>query len=410
MVDNISNKKCFKAEYNYGPPSERIKIPNPLAAFINALIVRLFKIFIYPAASIIKKTIIDSERIEKARHQLLSIGGQSVTMKTPDGDKIDGMYLSAKDFRAQLEKYCKCVEIDNGDGTVKQTLHLKPEFCQSMVNDKKPFTYMKPNAEAEDFINNMKGLGICYFPKDVISLEENIRGPTFILENIPKECPHLNNENSSISTAIISPGSGMSYAAYKGLAAAYLTRGINVMMVDFRGYGKSEGSPTDVRTKLDLDTAYQYLQVHHKVKNEELIVHGHCLGGASASDLASRRPGVNLILDRTFSDYREMARERFPIIGKIIHAIMPSIVNYNTGASLQNVKGNVAIVMATEDKVIPENQIIKLIDHLPDSQKDKHYKLIDTKGGHVGLWTDDTVTSQKFNQFLDQIGFRKRLF
>lgn len=201
----------------------------------------------------------------------------------------------------------------------------------------------------------------------------------------------------------------MSYAAYKGLAA-YLIRGINVMMVDFRGYGRSEGSPTDVRTKLDLDTAYQYLQTQYNIKNEDLIVHGHCLGGGPASDLAARRPGVNLILDRSFSDYREIARERFPVFQKLISAIMPSIVNYNNAENLRNVKGNVAIAMSVEDAVIPREQITKLIDNLPDSEPSKHYQLMHTTERHTGLWTDDAITAKQFDQFLNKTGLRGRLF
>ncbi len=220
------------------------------------------------------------------------------------------------------------------------------------------------------------------------------------------------DRNFSQPTALISPGSGMSYAAYKGLAASYLIRGINVMMVDFRGFGESEGSPTETRTKIDLDTEYQYLQIKHHVKNEDLLIHGHCLGGGPASDLASRRPGTNLILDRTFSDYSEVARERFPIIRNLIGGIMPSIVNYNTSENLHNVQGNVAIVIAAKDTVIPEEQIHKLIKNLPNPQMgDKRiYKLIESSGEHTGLWADEIKAAAQFDAFLNETKLRRKLF
>lgn len=100
----------FQISYDYGPKEERIKKQNSLSAFINDIVVRLLKTFIYPGAFFIKRSIIDPERIEKAKDQLIAMGGQPVTMTTPDGDKIDGMYLNAKDFKLELEKYCNILE------------------------------------------------------------------------------------------------------------------------------------------------------------------------------------------------------------------------------------------------------------------------------------------------------------
>jgi hypothetical protein len=77
---------------------------------------------------------------------------------------------------------------------------------------------------------------------------------------------------------------------------------------------------------------------------------------------------------------------------------------------LSHVRGNIAIAMATEDATIPEEQIMKLIDHLPESNRDKNYKLIVTSGNHTGLWTDQDLASLQFDQFLDRIKLRRNLF
>ncbi|CUI15778.1 hypothetical protein PNK_0140 [Candidatus Protochlamydia naegleriophila] len=406
----------FKSDYNYGSDSRSIKPKNAIAAFVNDVSTRMIKTFVYPGASFLKGDFINPERMEKAREQLLGIGGRSVTMETPDGDKIDGMHLRAKDFKALIDKYCDYQEEDNGDGTVNQFLTIKAEYCsvvkRQSFSDQSSFDYMQPNAEADQFIRqSIKALGIINFPSGELSLEPPVRGYRIELGNVRQDLKKIEERSEgSHPTALICPGSGMSYAAYKGLAASYLLRGIDVMMVDVRGYGKSGGSPTAYKTKLDVETAYQYLSRELGIKNEDMIVHGHCLGGGPASDLAARRKGVNLILDRTFAEYREVARERFPIIKKLVHHILPSIVDYNNAANLNRVQGHIGIVMAIHDTVIHSSQIMKLIDNLPYTRKGQEIKLMDFNGEHTGSWTDDAVTSRQFNQFLEKTGLRQRVF
>lgn len=406
----------FKSDYNYGLDSQLIKPQNAVTAFVNDVITRMIKTFVYPGASFLKRNFIDPERTEKAREQLLGIGGRSVTMETPDGDKIDGMHLKAKDFKALIDKYCDYQEEDNGDGTVNQFLTIKDEYCtvvkRRSATDQSSFDYMQPNAEADQFIRqSIKALGIINFPFSELSSEPAVVGYRIELGSVPQNLKKLEeHKDESHPTALICPGSGMSYAAYKALAASYLLRGIDVMMLDIRGYGKSEGSPTAHKTKLDLETAYQYLSRELGIKNEDMIVHGHCLGGGPASDLAARREGVNLILDRTFAEYREVARDRFPIIKKLVHHILPSIVDYNNAANLNNLKGHIAIVMAIHDTVVPSSQIMKLIDNLPYTHEGQEIKLMEFNGEHVGTWTDDAVTSLQFNQFLEKTGLRQRVF
>jgi alpha/beta superfamily hydrolase len=87
-------------------------------------------------------------------------------------------------------------------------------------------------------------------------------------------------------------------------------RGLDVMMVDFRGYGNNQGLPTAYKTKLDMETAYQYLAKEHGVKNKDLLLHGHCFGAAPATDLAARRKGISIIVDKSFSKFQNIvARE-----------------------------------------------------------------------------------------------------
>lgn len=425
----VESSSFFKAVYNYGPQGQEVEKINLISKSVNSLAVKLLEIFIYPGASVLKRRLIDMNKIENARNQLLLIGGQSVRIETPDADKIDGMYLSAFNFKNNLEKYFNVIEKDDEGGTVRQVFRLKPEFCEIK---KDSIGSMKPNKEAKDYMNNLKKLGVGFWPN-------NPHNPgSFSIDLIPQNTPMLQREGSH-PTVLIAPAAGMSYAAYKKLAIAYLFNGISVMLIDFRGYGKSEGSPTEIKTKLDLDAAYQYLQTQHGIKNEHLIVHGHSLGAGPACDLAARRSGVSLIIDRSFAQYKDVAEKFnfgifFNLIGdsfsikykllsivlklvtkikNLVVRVIPSIVNYNNAENISKVKGHLAIVMATRDRLIPEEQIDKLIDHLPNTRPGQIVKLLNTEGEHSGAWisaTDYTLISSQFSQFLDQTHLRSKLF
>ena len=400
----------FRGTYTYGLTEQRMIKRNPLINLIETLIICPFKSLMYSGSSFLRDKYIDKERVIRAKAQLDAIGADSIKLKTPDGALLDAKYLKASYFRLQLEKYFNVVEVME-NGLPHQKLLVKEEFCKKI--EKKltlgtDCSYLQPNPEVEAFVQVLKGLGMGVFSNGIISQENNLRGVVIELGHVPKNLPLVTAETKS--TVLIAPGADMSYAAYKSLAAAYLLRGMNVLLVDFRGYGESEGSPTSHKTKLDLETAYQYLREKKHIENNDLVVHGHCMGGGSATDLAARRTGVNLILDRSFSDYRDVAKNRFPLISEIIYRILPWIINYNNAENLAKIVGHIAIAMANEDAVISKEQTMNQIDSLPNTKPGQVVKLIDTAGGHSGIWTENAITSDQFNQFLTQTHLRGRLF
>ncbi len=408
------DKHAFEAIYDYGDKSEQIRRVSKINHIAKTLLVRPLKAVIFEGASFLKGKFIDEKRVSEAREHLKFIGGQEVTMKTPDGDNINGMYMSAKDFRDHIDKfYDKEVKIQP-DGSKEQMLILKPEYTtpQIIIHEQGGVhttqTKLVPNAEGEKSINIMKRLGLESYPNAPIPNQKEVKGSVIMLGKVPSSnIPSINDANPQEShpTVLIAGGSGISAAAYKHLAASYLIKGMNVMMVDYRGYGKSEGSPTSTKIKLDLETAYQYLNSEKHVQNKDLLVHGHCMGGGPASHLAARRAGVNLILDRSFADYREVARERFPIIRSILNKILPAIINFNNVKNIAKVKGNIAIVRGTEDVVISKEQTDKQVASLPSSRDKAHQLIVSERTSHTG-----SFDFSQLEEFLEKSNLRRSLF
>jgi len=85
-----------------------------------------------------------------------------------------------------------------------------------------------------------------------------------------------------------------------------------VLIVDYRGFGLSEGSPSEAGLYLDARAALDFLK-SRGVPSEDVWVLGRSLGGAVAIELAAARPVKGLILESTFSSAKDVAREMIPI-------------------------------------------------------------------------------------------------
>ena len=90
--------------------------------------------------------------------------------------------------------------------------------------------------------------------------------------------------------------------------------GFNVLVLDYRGYGNSEGRPSLSGMQLDIDAAMRALLAHRDVDPGRIIVFGQSLGGALAIAYAAygahRNDIAAIVIDSSFFDYRAIAREK----------------------------------------------------------------------------------------------------
>lgn len=92
--------------------------------------------------------------------------------------------------------------------------------------------------------------------------------------------------------------------------------GCNILILDYRGYGRSEGRPTEAGLYIDALCAWQYLTQQRGFAPREVTMMGNSLGGAVAIELAARQEIDlgSLILQSTFTNVGDMARRIMPII------------------------------------------------------------------------------------------------
>ena len=95
---------------------------------------------------------------------------------------------------------------------------------------------------------------------------------------------------------------------YAGLRAL----GLSLLAFDYRGYGESEGAPSEDGLYRDAYAAYHYLLDTLRVPPERIVLFGHSLGSAVAVELAGRVPAAGLILDGALTSVVDRAQELFP--------------------------------------------------------------------------------------------------
>lgn len=90
--------------------------------------------------------------------------------------------------------------------------------------------------------------------------------------------------------------------------------GLNLMAFDYRGYGESQGVPSESGLYRDADAAYHYLREKQSVPADRIILFGHSLGSAVAIDLAARVPSAGLIVEGAFTSVIHRGQELYPYI------------------------------------------------------------------------------------------------
>jgi fermentation-respiration switch protein FrsA (DUF1100 family) len=124
---------------------------------------------------------------------------------------------------------------------------------------------------------------------------------------------------------------------------------VNIFIFDYRGYGRSQGSPDEKGIYLDAEAAYDYLTSRKDVEQDKIILFGRSLGGAVAVDLATKRPCAGLILESTFTSAKDMAKSAFGFIP--VYWIIKT--KLNSIDKISKIRVPILFLHGTEDRTVP---------------------------------------------------------
>jgi uncharacterized protein len=148
--------------------------------------------------------------------------------------------------------------------------------------------------------------------------------------------------------------------------------GLNILIIDYRGYGNSEGKPTEKGVYLDAVAAYDALAKRADVDPSKIIGYGASLGGAVLIDLATKRDVSALIIDSTFTNARDMARRIYPFVPSLMVTI-----RLDNASKIKDFKMPKLFFHSRDDEMIPIALGQKLFDMTPEPKT-----FVPIAGGH----------------------------
>jgi fermentation-respiration switch protein FrsA (DUF1100 family) len=155
--------------------------------------------------------------------------------------------------------------------------------------------------------------------------------------------------DSALATLIMSHGNAGNISHRIPIIRELQRRKFNVLMFDYRGYGRSEGSPDEEGIYKDGRAVFDYALKLPEVDPRRVILWGTSLGGAVAVDVALHRRAAGLILESTFSSAGDVARMIYPFLP--VHFVLRS--QFNSAEKIQNITIPVLVMHGNRDSIIP---------------------------------------------------------
>jgi hypothetical protein len=155
--------------------------------------------------------------------------------------------------------------------------------------------------------------------------------------------------------------------SWGGIADVYTDLGYDLFILDYRGYGKSEGEIHNQEQFFDdVQTAYDFVRKTKEYKEENIITVGYSVGTASAAMLASQNNPKALILQAPYFSLTDMTERIYPFAPTFLLKY-----EFNTAEFLSQNKVPTTIFHGTEDRVIPYQSSLLIKEYLESNLKNK---------------------------------------
>jgi len=125
--------------------------------------------------------------------------------------------------------------------------------------------------------------------------------------------------------------------------------GLSVFIIDYRGYGRSEGRPSEKGTYRDALAAWNYLVDDRRLRPDEIILFGRSLGGGVAAGLAARVSPAAVILESTFTSIKELGKHYYPYLP----VSWIARVRYPVDEDISSFNCPVLVIHSEQDDVVP---------------------------------------------------------
>lgn len=169
--------------------------------------------------------------------------------------------------------------------------------------------------------------------------------------------------------------------------------GLSCFVFDYRGYGRSEGRPTEVGTYRDARAAYDWLTQSKGIAAEQIVLLGRSLGGSIAAHLASQVDTRTVVVESAFTSYLDMAAQMYPYMPIRLFARF----RYDTQAHLARARCPVLVMHSRDDELVPFEFGRRLFGAAREPKR-----FVEITGGHNdGFLTSGDLYKSAWMEWLD---------
>lgn len=162
--------------------------------------------------------------------------------------------------------------------------------------------------------------------------------------------------------------------SHRGDSIAIFNRlGLSVLIIDYRGYGRSSGRPSEAGIYRDALAARDHLVGVRGGDPASILIFGRSLGASVAADLASRGPSAGVILESGFSSARDMARHLYPGLHRVLYLRF----DFDAAERLSRVRSPVLVLHSKDDEIVPYSLGRKLFEAAREPKR-----FVDLRGDH----------------------------
>ncbi len=145
-------------------------------------------------------------------------------------------------------------------------------------------------------------------------------------------------------------GNGRNVTTRRHVLELYRDRmNATVLVFDYRGYGKSTGRPTEAGVLLDARAARRWLAARAGVREGDVVIAGHSLGGGVAVDLAAGDGARGLVIEGTFTNLPDVAEYHVPLLP--MRSLM--LAELNSVRKIPAYRGPLLQVHGDADRIVP---------------------------------------------------------
>jgi fermentation-respiration switch protein FrsA (DUF1100 family) len=169
----------------------------------------------------------------------------------------------------------------------------------------------------------------------------------------------------------------------------------STLIVDYRGYGKSTGTPSEAGTYRDAEAAWEYLLTVRGARPQDIVIAGESLGAAVATRLATQTTPRAVVLLSTFTSVNDL--------GAQVYWFLPvrllSRIGYDNVANLKRIRVPVFIAHSRDDDIVPYAHGRKLYEAASEPKT-----FLEMRGGHNdGFVFMRTEWAAELAAFLDRL-------